>query len=104
MDDEERKVLAELPDTIQVFRGTCYAPEGCRGLSWTLRRDIAERFAIKGAFLGSRPKGAIPYLVTATLRKRDVLAYFDGRDEAEIVALPEKVRKPQRSRVHEPSG
>jgi hypothetical protein len=84
MDEDERKALASLPNTLEVFRG--FNGKGNRkGLSWTLDRDKALYFA--GRYKATKDQ---PKLVTGTVEKRFVHAYFTGRDESEIVS--EKVR------------
>ncbi len=86
MDDDERAKLQSLPDVIEVFRGTYLWPWMDRGLSWTLDRDRAIWFAYR-----FKPEHAEPSLISGKVRKKNVLAYFDGRSEQEIVMLPERL-------------
>lgn len=85
MTEEERAILADLPATIEVWRGVKY-DSAVEGMSWTIDRDKAIWFANRWIRKDDTPK-----LVTATVEKDDVLAYFDGRGESEIVAQPHNV-------------
>jgi len=86
MDDDERAKLESLPDVIEVFRGTYVWPHMDRGLSWTLDRDKAVWFAYR-----YKPEHYSPWVVSGKIRKKNVIAYFDGRSEQEIVLLPERL-------------
>ena len=79
----ERAVLANLPERVRVYRG-CWAGNR-EGWSWTLSETIAQTFA------NWMPVDGQPLLLTGTVNRRDVLAYLDGREEAEIVADPASV-------------
>jgi len=83
MTKDERKALAALPRTVNVWRGVSHL-DFLQGLSWTTDRDKAIWFAKRGPSSG--------YLASGTIRRNEVLAYFDGRNESEIVALPESIR------------
>jgi hypothetical protein len=89
----DRKSLSALPDVFTVYRGVS-DPSYVPGMNWTLNRGIAEYYARANA------KGHVvsPLLVTARVRRADVLLYFRTDvasqrfgDEAEVVALPETV-------------
>jgi hypothetical protein len=84
MDEEEREVFAALPNTIKVYRGVhgkgCNMPLYRRnGLSWTTSYDTAEWFS-------KRHKETRQKILMGTVDKKDVHAYFSGRNENEIVA------------------
>lgn len=79
MDAEEYKVYSELPDTLTVYRGVAVG-RNPQGLSWTMDRDKAEWFAHR-----FDRNGTTGYLQSATIKKEDVLAYFNSRNEEEIV-------------------
>lgn len=81
MDETERKTLASLPEKVRIFRGTL---EGnAPGLSWTLDRKRAEWFARRLA------RGNKPVLISAWVRRDDIIAYLSARNEDEIIILPE---------------
>lgn len=82
MDDDERDVLAKLPDTVQIYRGYVHRKSRL-GLSWTLDRERAKWFARRYSRDGVVVSGTVP--------KSNVLAYFDRRGESEIVALPKHI-------------
>ncbi len=87
MTDDERTHLAGLPESITVYRG--YSHPGRRhGMSWSLDRRVATRFA--GRF------GARGHVARCQVAKSDVIAYFAGRGEQEIV-LPAAVNSRRRA-------
>lgn len=86
MDDEERRVLAEdLQSVVEVHRG--FVLDGREeGMSWTKNKVVAKFFARRFARDG-QPR----YVATGKVHRDNILGYFDGRSEYEIVALPEHV-------------
>jgi hypothetical protein len=81
MDDAEREAFAQLPDVLTIYRG-CYAVNKW-GFSWSLDRDIAERFPFTNRYGGE----GRPLLVKASIHKSKVIALKLSRGEAEIVAF-----------------
>lgn len=90
LEDFELDALADLPDVITVYRGVGLE-NAKRGLSWTTDRAQAEWFARRNARSASSFEDAEAVLITGTVKKQDVAAYFLGRGESEVVALPENV-------------
>jgi hypothetical protein len=87
MDEEERQQFVILPDKLQIFRGWGAIQgrkRGAKGLSWTTSRAMAEWFACR---FDVRPG----YVASGWVDKKDVFAYLMGREESEIVVLPENV-------------
>lgn len=76
MDDKERKVFAELPATITVYRGVG-KNRNPKGISWTQDFQLARWFANRF--------GSGGYIEKTTITKNDVLAYFMSRGESEVV-------------------
>ncbi len=76
MTKEDLEYFDSLPETITIYRGVKKADK-IDGVSWTLSREIAERFTYD--FLDDG------YVVEKEVHKNDVLAYFNIRDEQEIV-------------------
>jgi hypothetical protein len=78
MTKDERLALAALPDELTIYRG---AREDLNedGLSWTTDRARAEWFAKRF----NREGDAV--VLEARVTKHDVLAYFTGRNESEVV-------------------
>ncbi len=72
MTGEERAALADLPDPTPAYRGATSR----KGLSWTLDRSVAESIVER---LG---KGKV---FAADIPRSRVLAYFDDRQEAELI-------------------
>jgi len=85
MDDEERVALAVMPEILTIYRGYQVASSKL-GMSWTLDRQQAKWFANRFR----RPNNTA-WIATAKIYKTDVLAYFTGRSEEEIVVLPDDV-------------
>lgn len=75
------------PET-RIYRGFCHE-EGLDGFSWTLDKARAKWFANRAVWR-SREE-AIPMVASAMVKRKHVIAYITGRDEQEIVALPENV-------------
>ena len=91
MDEDEFKVFTELPDTITVFRGvTDFNKKNYKGLAWSRELRVAEWFA--GRF------GCHGTVYRATIDKQYVLAYFAGRNEAEVVVDPRHLKNVQKYR------
>lgn len=78
MGRENTKLFRELPDEMTIYRGT--QTDYWRGFSWTLDKDKAEWFARRYSMPSDTPT-----LTTATVLKSDVLGYFNGRNEKEVV-------------------
>jgi hypothetical protein len=85
MEKYEQKAFAKFPDEIKIFRGVRHLTHA-RGLSWTTNRKRGVRFAH-----GFPRDGLKSFLVTATVKKENVLAYFLRRNENEIVVHPDHV-------------
>lgn len=86
MDDEERAALAALPDIVTIYRG-CYA-NNKNGLSWTLRREVAERFPFHHRYT----QEGQPLLIRATIARDQILALKLDRTEQEVIAWRPKIR------------
>ncbi len=81
MDDEEREQLAELDDTVTIYRGvTSYNADNIRAMSWTLDQKTAEWFAHRFDEDGTVYEAQIP--------KQHILALFNGRGESEVIVEP----------------
>jgi len=79
MSKEEYDYYESLPQTVTVYRGVAVG-RNPKGLSWTCNLKTAEWFANR--FNTENKQGYIQYL---EVDKSLVLAYFNGRDEDEIV-------------------
>lgn len=95
MTPEDLAVFNALPDEITVYRGalTNRSANHVRyGMSWTLNREVANIFAMRNAdpdFF----KDCIPILLMATAKKEHVFAYFNDREEEEVVIRSGRVRR-----------
>ena len=84
MNAAEYKTLTELEETVTVYRGvTPYNARNVKALSWTLDKAKARWFATRFGEHGTVYK--------AQINKRNILAYFTGRNESEIVLNPYKL-------------
>lgn len=73
-------------DMLTVYRGAKY--NDYKGLSWTIEKQVAIWFASR--FSKNSDKC---YIFTGKLPKRDIIAYFNGRKEAEIVCDYRKIKE-----------
>lgn len=90
MESADRRRLALLPDLIKVYRGVGGMGMSNRrrrkpGMSWTTDRDKAEWFA-------NRWKQTPATVLEGRVEKSDVHAFFNSRDESEIVSTQVKVK------------
>ena len=85
MDEEEYKVYCELPDVFEIYRGVAIG-RNPKGLSWTRNFETAKWFANR--FNEGNKKG---YVQVVTVNKEQVLAYFNSRNEDEIVVDASKM-------------
>jgi hypothetical protein len=84
MEPEDHAALAQLPDSLKIYRGAC--PRHARGLSWTMDLPVAAWYADRFSSMGQA------YILSATLPKRKVLAYFNTRHEYEVVIDARRIR------------
>jgi hypothetical protein len=74
-----------LSGDLVIFRGTSRVEER-PGMAWTLDADCARRFADRSALMF----GGNPTVYRARIAADDVLGYFVGRNESEVVVNPTK--------------
>lgn len=81
MDDEERKLLDTLEDTVTVYRSVHSAKSnGVNAMSWTLDQETAAWFT--GRY---RRQGCV---YKAKIQKEHIHALFLGRNESEVIVDP----------------
>jgi len=80
MTSAERAILVALPDTVTLFRGC--GPKNKLGLSWSLSREVAERFPFS-----SRYRTTGPRILTARVPKKRIVGIKTDRSEDEVIAL-----------------
>lgn len=85
MQEEDYKVYQSLPDVFTIYRGVAVG-RNPKGLSWTQNLGTAKWFAHR--FDTNKQKG---YIQVTTAKKENVLAYFNTRDENEIVYNSDKL-------------
>ena len=86
MDADDQEALQALPEILTIYRGYGHQ-NAVNGLSWTLDKTRGEWFARRYSAMDGRK----PHLARGTVEKRHVLAHFNGRNESEIVVIPENV-------------
>jgi len=86
MDDDEWEILEKLPEEVAVFRGTQSKKAKVRGMSWTLDRKKAEWFRDRFKKLDGK-------VYEASIKKEEILAYFSGRNESEVIVNPKKLKE-----------
>lgn len=85
MDEEEREFFSGLPDIVEIYRGAAKGI-GEKGFSWTLDRQRAEWFSRR--FTSGDDEAIV---LEGVVSKKNIIAYISGRNEEEILVLPEKV-------------
>ncbi|MFC5647521.1 hypothetical protein, partial [Kitasatospora cinereorecta] len=80
MTAQDYKAWQELPETVTAYRGYDASHTG-EGLSWSLNRDIAERFA-------NRCNGE-PVVIEREFKRSDIIAYLGFGKEDELIINPE---------------
>ena len=87
MTEEDYEYFNNLPEEIEIWRGVSPGREEY-GLSWT--DDYGKAVWFKERFERDSVEG---YLLHAKINKRDVLAYFNSRNESELVVDVFKIKK-----------
>jgi hypothetical protein len=76
---EDYNVFSNFKDIVKVYRGT-QSLSSTNGLSWSLSKDTAKWFATRFGKNGKIQSAEIP--------KKNIVAYFNVRDEKEVVLNP----------------
>ncbi len=85
MEESERKQIEELDEEVTVYRGvTSYNAKNIKALSWTLDYKKAKWFAHRF------DEDGIVY--EARIRKENILAVFNSRNESEVIVNPYKLQ------------
>lgn len=97
MNAEDLDTLRGFPEVLTIYRGGNLNEQArrCYGLSWTRDRQTAEFFAWR-----FDPQDTTRAVYSTTVRRADVLAYFNTRREQEIIT---DVRGPVEVIAREPS-
>ena len=86
MTSEEYDYYARLPESVSLYRGVSEGREKY-GLSWTDYIDVAKWFMNRFKTADDKVK-----LLTCTTSKNNIIAYFNGRSEKELVLDVFKVK------------
>lgn len=85
MDKGERKVFDALPEKVTIYRGVDDL-EYKYGFSWTLDKKVARWFA-------NRNQGNSTYVYECIVDKKDLICYFQIRNEKEVIINPETLKE-----------
>jgi len=86
MSKREQKYLSILPEDLTIFRGMTVQEfeSGDFGVSWTLKKDVAEFFAY--TYGRNQATSHLPKMVHELhVKKSDIIAYFGERKEYEVI-------------------
>ena len=91
MNNDELNYLENLPQEITIYRGmTLYElNSGNFGVSWSLKEKVARFFAMTYSrnLATNHLKKCIHKI---TIPKKDVIAFFNGREEFEIIYIKKR--------------
>jgi hypothetical protein len=88
MTKDEIKRLTDLPNEITIYRGMSELEEENKeyGVSWTLDKSIAEKFA-KSYLHNYDTRSQKHFVKSLEIKKSNVLAYFNDRNEEEVIYI-----------------
>jgi hypothetical protein len=87
MEEDERNALASFPPLLEIYRGYVHPRGQRRGWAWTIDHDKARWFSKR-----LQEKSDKPRVVHGLVERSNVIAYFTGRGESEIVVDPQHVK------------
>ncbi len=88
MTADERKAFDTLPDNVEIYRGVRKGSKKAKGMSWTTDITVAEWFSKR--FTEQHSRGDV---YKALVNKSDILAYFQGSNERELVVDTSGLKK-----------
>ena len=87
MTQKEKETLKSLPAIVTIYRGMTIKEmnTGSYGVSWSLKKDIAKFFTtyFRNCDVKNEPK----VIKELTIPKEKIIAYFNERDEEEVIYL-----------------
>lgn len=92
MDTKEKMKLKSLPEEVTIYRGG-HKKNNSKALSWTDDYDQALWFAKRFDNNG--------YVLQATIKKDDIIAYFDERNEKELIVDFNKIYNLKHEKIME---
>jgi hypothetical protein len=94
MNKSERRFLKGLPEKIRIYRGMTVTEKQSNdfGISWTLKKEEAEFFIndYQRNYATRHEKKCIHELA---ISKKDVVAFFNDREEFEIIYIHQSIRE-----------
>jgi hypothetical protein len=88
MSKKELTALNNLPDKVKIYRGitTDEIDSKSFGLSWSLKKEVAEFFAFKYR-RNYDTSSSLKTVIEIEVDKNEIIAYFQDREEEEIIYL-----------------
>lgn len=86
MNDDELEYYNKLPDIVEVYRGVAVGRAESEGLSWTCNFETAEWFANR-----FNTEEQLGYIIKGKIKKENVFAYFNRRNEDEILCNSDEI-------------
>ncbi|MEC5167232.1 hypothetical protein RCH18_002984 [Flavobacterium sp. PL11] len=85
MSEEERIFFENLPETVTIYRGCSLKEIKSNNFrfSWSLDKNVADFFA----FDYNKNLKIKSNIVVRTVSKNSLIAYFNGRDEQEVIYI-----------------
>jgi len=86
--DKAKEILENLPEQVIIYRGMSVTENetGDYGISWTLDKKVAEKFAFN--YIHNYDTIGQEHIVKElVVDKSKIVAYFDGRNEQEIIYI-----------------
>lgn len=101
MDKDDYAKFKQLPDEVIIYRGICPRKDqplppddkATNALSWTLSQGKARYFSTRFLFSEDDTPGVV---YKATIEKAHVLAYFNVREEQEVIVDPKHLKDIQK--------
>jgi hypothetical protein len=84
MSDQDRATLDGLPEKLTIYRGYSVNFQNKKGISWTLKSEVAHRL---GGRRGRYMANEQAEIREETVKKEDIVAYMNFRNEEEIIYL-----------------
>lgn len=88
MTEEDYDYYSKLPDVVEVYRGVAVGRAEQKGLSWTCKYETADWFSKR---FDNIKEGKFGYIIKAKINKEDVFAYFNTRNEDEVLCNSSKI-------------
>lgn len=93
MSKREQKIFSELPEQVAIYRGVS-DPQYIYGFSWTLYKKVAFWYA-------DNYENNNSCVYECVIDRKDILCYFDARNEAEVLIIPSELAKYELKEIYD---